>query len=311
MADFGMYQLISKNKRNSYLLLFLMLILISAICTIFGGIYGGKEYIIISFITGLLVAGMSGLFGYFIGAPAIMAMSGAREVKPEQEPQLYNIVEEVCIAAGLPRPGVYVIESDCPNAFATGRNPEHAAIAVTRGLMNTLNRNELQGVIAHEISHVGNYDILFGTLMSIFVGTAIILSDIMFRSILWSGGGRSSRSSRSSGNAKMILLLIAILLKILTPILAIIIQLASSRQREYLADATAAKITRNPGALADALRKISGYQGQYEYASSGTQQLYIINPFKEKRTIEKESIFSTHPPIKLRIECLKKLELGM
>jgi heat shock protein HtpX len=209
------------------------------------------------------------------------------------------------IAAGLPMPKVYVIDDTAPNAFATGRDPEHASVAVTSGLLEKLNRDELQGVIAHEMSHVGNFDIRYAMLVGILVGTTVLISDFFLRG-LWFGGGRRREGG---GQAQLIMIVIAIVLAILAPIFARLLQLSISRQREYLADATAVKLTRNPKALADALQKISDDREVLEVANRATAHLYIVNPIKrfEKRA---KGIFSTHPPIEERIQILRSLETG-
>src|SRR5919202_3458063 len=209
------------------------------------------------------------------------------------------------IAAGLPMPKVYIIDDTAPNAFATGRDPEHASVAVTSGLLEKLNRDELQGVIAHEMSHVGNFDIRYAMLVGILVGTTVLISDFFLRG-LWFGGGRRREGG---GQAQLIMIAIAIVLAILAPLLARLIQLSISRQREYLADASAVQLTRNPKGLADALQKISGDQEVLEVANRATAQLYIVNPIKafEKRS---KGLFSTHPPIEQRIEILRQMETG-
>jgi heat shock protein HtpX len=203
-------------------------------------------------------------------------------------------------------PKVYIIDDTAPNAFATGRDPEHASVAVTSGLLEKLNRDELQGVIAHEMSHVGNFDIRYAMLVGILVGTTVLISDFFLRG-LWFGGGR--RREGGGGQAQLIMMAIAIVLAILAPIFARLLQLSISRQREYLADASAVQLTRNPKALADALQKISGDQEVLEVANRATAHLYIVNPIKkfEKRA---KGIFSTHPPIEERIKILRSMETG-
>ncbi len=215
----------------------------------------------------------------------------ATEVTHDDAPVLFNVVEEMAIAAGLPMPKVYIIDDSAPNAFATGRDPEHAVVAVTSGLLEKLDRDELQGVIAHEMSHVGNFDIRYAMLVGVLVGTTVLISDFFLRG-LWFGGGRR----QGGGQGQIIMLVVAILLAILAPLFARLIQLSISRQREYLADATAVQLTRNPKGLADALQKISGDREVLESANRATAHLYIANPIKkfEKRS---KGLFSTHPPM--------------
>jgi heat shock protein HtpX len=204
-------------------------------------------------------------------------------------------------------PKVYVIEDSAPNAFATGRDPEHASVAVTSGLLEKLNRDELQGVIAHEMSHVGNYDIRYAMLVGILVGTTVLISDFFLRGLWW-GGGRG-RQREGGGQIQLIMIVVAIVLAVLAPLFARLLQLSISRQREYLADATAIQLTRNPKGLADALQKISGDREVLEAANRATAHLYIVNPIKkfEKRA---KGLFSTHPPIEERIQILRSLESG-
>ena len=312
MAETGMYELISRNKRNSVLLIIGMVIFVAAVAGVFGAYFGGKGQTVTMALLfgglGLVIAGIGATISYFTGTDIIMAVSGAHAADPDDERQLHNLVEEMCLASGLPKPKIYIIEDGAPNAFATGRDPEHSAIAVTRGLMLKLNRNELQGVIAHEMSHVENFDIRFATLMSVLVGMLVLMCDLFWRMSLF-GGGRRRRSSSDSGDGRlqMVIAILAILLMILAPIFARIIQLASSRQREYLADASAAKMTRNPEALASALEKIAGDPDPLEAANRGTQQLFIVNPLKGKARAEKQSLFSTHPPISERVARLRAM----
>ena len=297
---------ISVNKRNSLLLIAAFL----AFITVFGYIIGyawlgNPAEAVFGLVLALVVGTVSGLATYYGGDRMVLAASHAREVTHDEAPVLFNVVEEMTIAAGLPMPKVYIIDDTAPNAFATGRDPEHASVAVTSGLLEKLNRDELQGVIAHEMSHVGNFDIRYAMLVGILVGTTVLISDFFLRG-LWFGGGRRREGG---GQAQVIMLVIAIVLAILAPLLARLIQLSISRQREYLADASAVQLTRNPKALADALQKISGDQEVLEVANRATAHLYIVNPIKkfEKRA---KGIFSTHPPIEERIKILRSMETG-
>jgi heat shock protein HtpX len=245
------------------------------------------------------------LSAYFNGAKMMLAMSKARRIEKKDHPQLFNVVEELAIAGGVPVPAIYIIDDSAPNAFATGRDPEHAAVAITSGLLQKLSRDELQGVMAHELSHVGNRDILFATMVGIMVGSIVLIADFFLRSMIWGGGRRRSRSS-DKGGGQAILMLVALVFVILAPIFAKLLQLAVSRQREYLADASAAKLTRYPEGLASALEKIAGDQEVLEVANRATQHLYIVNPIKpfEKRA---KSLFSTHPPLEERVERLRSM----
>jgi heat shock protein HtpX len=234
----------------------------------------------------------------------VLTVSGAHRVTHDDEPQLYNIVEEMTIAAGLPQaPAVYVIEEDAPNAFATGRDPQHATIAVTRGLMRILNREELQGVVAHEMSHVRNYDIRFATLVGILVGLIALVADFFLRLGFFGGFGR--RRGGDSGGAGSIMFVVAIVLAIIAPLAAYTVQFAISRRREYLADASGVELTRNPLGLAKALDKIAADPQPLLHANRATAHLFIENPLK--KTKEKTGAFDTHPPIRRRIALLLEM----
>ena len=297
---------IAANKRNSLFLIAVFL----AFVTVFGYIIG---YAWVGNPTGALfglglafAAGtISGLVTYYGGDRMVLAASHAREITHDDAPQLFNVVEEMAVAGGLPMPKVYIIDDSAPNAFATGRDPEHASVAVTSGLLEKLDRDELQGVIAHEMSHVGNFDIRYAMLVGILVGTTVLISDFFLRG-LWFGGGRRREGG---GQLQLIMIVVAIALAILAPLFARLLQLSISRQREYLADATAVKLTRNPKALADALQKISDDPEVLEAANRATAHLYIVNPIKkfEKRA---KGLFSTHPPIEERIKILRSMETG-
>ena len=297
---------IAANKRNSLFLIAIFLAFVAVFGYVIGYAWIGDP---ISALFGLVLAfvvgTISGLVSYYAGERIVLAASRAREVTHDEAPQLFNVVEEMAIAGGLPMPKVYIIKDSAPNAFATGRDPEHASVAVTSGLLEKLNRDELQGVIAHEMSHVGNFDIRYAMLVGILVGTTVLISDFFLRS-LWFGGGRRREGG---GQAQIIMIIVAVVLAILAPIFARLLQLSISRQREYLADATAVKFTRNPKGLADALQKISGDREVLEAANRATAHLYIVNPIKrfEKRAT---GLFSTHPPIEERIQILRSMETG-
>lgn len=297
--------LIEHNKRLSYLLFFLLLLLLGGLGASVGVWWGGEWY------TGLIVASAVAviyfLISWYAGASMILSMSGAREIRHEDAPQLWNVVEELSIAAGLPMPKVYMIEDGAMNAFATGRDPQHASVAITRGLMEKLNREELQAVMAHEMSHVRNYDIRFAMLMAVMVGSIVLICDVVMRSVFF-GRRRSSRSS-DGGKGQAVMAAVAVVLAILAPLLASIIQLAVSRQREYLADASAVELTRNPAGLVSALRKLTSDPNELEGASRGTQHLYIVNPLRKNKK-GRDSLFSTHPSLESRIERIEGLSVA-
>ena len=299
---------IAVNRRNSLLLIAAFLAFVAVLGYVIGYAWiGDPVSALFGLVLAFVVGTISGLVSYYAGDRMVLAASRAREVTHDEAPQLFNVVEEMAIAGGLPMPKVYIIEDSAPNAFATGRDPEHASVAVTSGLLEKLNRDELQGVIAHEMSHVGNFDIRYAMLVGILVGTTVLISDFFLRG-LWFGGGRGGRRE-GGGQAQIIMIIVAVALAVLAPIFARLLQLSISRQREYLADATAVKFTRNPKGLADALQKISGDREVLEAANRATAHLYIVNPIKrfEKRA---KGLFSTHPPIEERIQILRSLETG-
>jgi heat shock protein HtpX len=297
---------IAANKRNSLFLIAVFLAFVAVFGYVIGYAWIGDPIrAVFGLVLACVVGTISGLVSYYAGERIVLAASRAREVTHDEAPQLFNVVEEMAIAGGLPRPRVYIIEDSAPNAFATGRDPEHASVAVTSGLLEKLNRDELQGVIAHEMSHVGNFDIRYAMLVGILVGTTVLISDFFLRG-LWFGGGRRREGG---GQAQIIMIIVAVVLAILAPVFARLLQLSISRQREYLADATAVKFTRNPKGLADALQKISSDREVLEAANRATAHLYIVNPIKkfEKRA---KGLFSTHPPIEERIQILRAMETG-
>lgn len=301
------YGHIAANKRRTFLLFFIFSLLFAAVGYLLG-LYMGEPVI------GVLLAGVVFviliLISYYGGRSVVTTMAGARLAGREQEPYLYNIVEALSIAAGRPVPKLYIIETDVPNAFAAGRNPKHAVIAVTRGLLNRLNRLELEGVIAHEMAHINNYDILLATVAMVLAGTVVFISYAVRRSF-WFGGGRSRGSGRGrgGGQAQLIAMLALILLAILAPLFAQLLKFAISRQREFLADATAADFTGYPEGLANALEKITGAQvADSPINNQALQGLYIINPALGARGAERVStLFSTHPSTAERIKRLRAM----
>lgn len=281
----------SKNVRKTWMLMSVFLVLIVAIGFIFSQIYGDPNILYVFFIFALLM----NIFSYWNSAKIAIKMSGAKIADENQYKELHNIVENLSITAGLPKPKVYVINDPAPNAFATGRNKEHAAIAVTTGLMQILDNTELEGVIAHELSHIGNNDILLSTMAVVLAGFITIVADIFIRSQFF-GGGRDNDSKGSN-----VLMIIGIILSILAPIFASLIQLAISRKREFLADASGALLTRYPEGLVNALNKISQYNMPMKKNSKATAHLFIANPFGPQKI---KNLFSTHPPTEERIRAL-------
>jgi heat shock protein HtpX len=305
-----MWELIEANRRKSLILFISLGLTLLLLGYFFGGAYypDGGGYIGIFFA--LLIWGILSLISYFSGSKILLAVSGAKEVTKEVHPQLFNVVEEMKISAGLPAmPKIYIINEVAPNAFATGIKPENSAVAVTAGLLARLNRDELQGVIAHEVSHIVNRDVMFMTFAGIMLGSIVLISEVFLRS-LWFGGGRySSKSSKSSGQGQMIIMIVAIVFAILAPILAQLLYFAISRKREYLADASAVRYTRYPEGLALALEKISDNTIELKTANKVTAPMYIVNPLKPQGQ-KLSDLTSTHPPISERIRILRGISGG-
>jgi heat shock protein HtpX len=295
------YDRIGTNKRQTWLMMLLFVIVAGGFATIIGLVVGLPIYAA-PFIIAALVA--YALFSYYASASVALAVSSAHPVTKEEEPDLYRVVENLSIGSGLPMPKVYVIEDSAPNAFATGRDPQHASVTATRGLLNKLDHSELEGVIAHEMSHVGNYDIRVMTITVVLVGIIALLADLFMRWTWFGAGGRSS--NRDRGGAFAALAILAIVLAILAPIAAQLIQLAISRQREYLADASGALLCRNPDALARALEKISADPEPLEEANKATAHLYFSNPLHDHSSAL-NNLFDTHPPIQERIRLLRAM----
>lgn len=292
------YEEISANKRKSFLLLFLFVVFLLFLGGVFGQAYGsGGAGVLIALLLALFLS----LITFYWGDRMVLGISHAKPVDRKENPYLANVVEGLAIAAGVPPPKAYIIEDTAPNAFATGRGPDNSAIAVTTGLLDKLNRLELEGVIGHEMSHIKNYDIRYATLVVVLVGTVALLSDWMRRSFFYRG-----RRGRKGGAGGGLITLMALLLAILAPIVAQLIRLAISRQREYLADADGALLTRYPKGLASALEKISKDKEPLEVANKATAHLYIINPLLEHRG-KLNDLFSTHPPAEDRIKRLRAM----
>ena len=306
MAGSTFYDQVSANRRNSFLMAAFVVAVLGVLGFAIGFAAFGEPAAGLG-TTGVALAfgGVSAVGTYFAGDKLVLAVSGAKPVTEKSAPQLLNVVREMAIAANVPMPAVYLIDDTAPNAFATGRDPQHASIAVTTGLLEKLDREELQGVIGHELSHVRNFDIRFTLIVGVMVGAIAMLADFFLRFTFW-GGGRRSRSRDGGGGAQLIIVVVAIVLAILAPIIARLIQLAVSRQREYLADASAIDLTRNPYGLERALAKISGDPEVLEVANRGTQHMYFTNPIK-KFEARSSGLWSTHPPIVERINRLRQL----
>lgn len=297
----NIYSAVSANRWRTVLLIAVFTLIVAALA------YAAGEYLtpgggVAMLPFAVALSGVSAAASYFAGDKLVLAQSQARALGPDEEPQLHNIVETLAVGLGIAPPALYVIEDSAPNAFATGRDPTHASVAVTRGLLDKLDRSEIEGVLAHELSHVVNRDIRVMLLVTVLVGTVALLSDWMLRSLWWGGGRRRDRDRGGGG----IIVLVALALAILTPVIATLIQLAVSRQREYLADASGALLTRYPKGLADALRKISADTEPLEVANKATANLYITNPLKDAPRLM-DGLFDTHPPIAERIRRLEAM----
>jgi heat shock protein HtpX len=290
------YEQIAENKRKSFFLLFLFLVFLLFLGWVFGEAYqSGEAGLIIALVVAIVISFVT----FFYGDKMVLGISQARPVDPKENPYLHNVIEGLAIGAGVPAPKAYIIDDTAPNAFATGRDPQNSAIVVTTGLLQKMDRLELEGVVAHEMSHIKNYDIRYATLVVVLVGTVALLSDWMGRSFFY---GRGRRDRRGGGNA--IFILLALILVILAPVIARLIQLAISRQREYLADSSGALLTRYPEGLASALEKISKDTEPLEVANKATAHLYIVNPLLDHRG-KLNDLFSTHPPTEERIKRLR------
>lgn len=291
---------IRANNRRTVALFFYFFVLVSLIGLVIGYIYGSYEFgIILTLFLGLIY----GLIVWFAGGDMIMAMTGAKEVTKQEYPHLFHAVEGLAIAAGVPTPKCYVIKDSALNAFATGRDQKHSAIAVTTGLLEKMDRQELEGVIAHEMSHIKHYDIRVMMLASVLVGIIAFLSDFMLRSIIFNGGGNRDRE----GGPNIVVILIGIAFAILAPIIAVIIRQTISRKREFMADAGAVELTRYPAGLAGALKKIRNDPDPLvDSANNATAHLFISTPFRKKKHLF-TNLFATHPPLDERIKRLEEM----
>jgi len=294
----------SSNIRRTWLLFTMFLIVVIGIGWVFSRIYADPSILYFAVIFSILM----NVIAYWYSDKIVLKMSRAVPIEHKTSPELYHIVENLCITAGLPMPKIYLVHEQQPNAFATGRNPKHAVVVVTEGLLERLDRSELEGVLAHELSHIGNRDILLSTVIIVLVGFISILSDIFLRSRFF--GGFRSRNEREEGQAGVILMLIGIALAILAPISAMLMQLAISRKRELLADTSGALLTRYPEGLASALEKISSDNTPMRVANNTTAHLWLDNPFKGKKRLSWfTKLFMTHPPVEERIKALRGMKI--
>lgn len=296
----NIYSSISQNKLKTWLIIALFIVFITTLLYIFGKASGyGLSYI--GF--GLIFAGVISFASYYYSDKIVLGLSNAKKIKKEDNPELFRIVENLSIGAGLPMPAVYVSADTSPNAFATGRDPKHAVVCATTGLLEKLDKAELEGVIAHELSHIKNFDTRLMAIVAILVGFVVIIADFFMRS-LWFGG----RDRQGSGNQQMIFLALGIFFAVLSPLVATLIQLAVSRKREFLADASGALLTRYPEGLASALEKIAKDKTPTRTATHATAHLYIENPFKGKSSkVMFASLFNTHPPVEERVRILRSM----
>lgn len=291
------------NIRKTWLLFTAFFVVVIGVGWIFAQVYGNPDILYVAVIFSILMSFVS----YWWSDKIVLGMHRAQPVTMENAPELYRLVENLAITAGLPMPKIYIVPEAAPNAFATGRNPKHAVVAVTNGLLERLDRSELEGVLAHELSHIGNRDMLVGTVAVVLVGFISILSDMFLRSLFW-GGGR--RRDNSEGGAGAVLVLIGLALAVLAPISATLIQLAISRKREFLADASGALLTRYPEGLASALQKISASPVPMRTANNTTAHLWLTDPFRGKSAMSRlHRLFMTHPPIEERIKALRGLKV--
>lgn len=299
----NVYEQIESNKRKSFLIITLFALFVSTVILIFGYYFEfGVGYLGIA----LIFTGISTFFSYYYSDKIILSISGARKANKKENYFFYTVAENIALALQLPLPKLYIIEDTAPNAFATGRDPQHAVICVTTGLLNKLDRTELEAVIAHEYSHIKNYDMRLMSIVTIFVGIITLLADWFFRISFW---GSPSRDREEKSNTNLIFGIIGIVLAILSPIIAQLIQFAISRRREFFADAGAILVTRQPDGLIRALQKISTDKEPLEAANKATAHLYIVNPL---RNIHKAigwgaNLFNTHPPLEERIKALQAM----
>lgn len=296
---------VSSNIFKTYLIMFFFSVFTFGVVYLLALSLGFGEADMVGIVGfSLIFIGISNFISWYFSDKIVLSVSGAKPVSVESNKELYRTVENLSIAAGLPLPKIYTIDDTAPNAFATGRDPKHGVICFTTGILSKLNKQELEGVTAHELSHIGNRDTLVMSVVSVLVGTIALLADWYMRSLWFGRGGNNDRNSNSG-----ILMVLGIIAAILAPLIATIIQLAVSRRREFLADASGVLLTRYPDGLANALRKISGDKEPLEAANRGTAHLYIVNPLKGSQALDGfAKLFSTHPPLEDRIKALREME---
>ena len=292
------YRQEAANRRDSLILILAVMLILGALVGLIAAIWGAGPSTPFFAAAGIGLGVLAALFSYYSGDQMVLSAAGAREIHAAEAPQLYNVVTELSLAAGIPMPRVFIIDTPALNAFATGRDPKHATVAITSGLLSNLDREELQGVLGHELSHVRNLDIRFSLLIGVLVGSIVLIADVFLRMTIFGGRG----NSRNGGG--VILILITLVLAALAAFFAKFIELAASRQREYLADASSVELTRNPAGLERALALLSADTTPLVAANRATQHLYIVNPLKK---LGGHGWFSTHPPIGERIERLRRL----
>ena len=297
-----LYKHSDKNKRKTWFLFTAFLVFVMAVGYIFALAFEEPSIVYIA----VVISVVSSVISYWFSDKIILAMSNAHQLKFEDNKELYRLVENLCMTVGMPMPKIYIINDPAPNAFATGRNPKNAVIAFTTGILEKLEKSELEGVVAHELSHVRNYDILIATLTTVMVGMIVILSDIFVRWAFFRGG---SRGGDKDNKGKLIIIIVAVVLSILAPIFAYMMQFAISRKREFLADADGALMTRYPEGLARALEKISGDHNKLKKVNKATAHLYITSPLKEKKKSFFAKAFVTHPPIEDRVKALRGMKV--
>lgn len=299
----NIYGAITTNKWKTWLIVFLFILFVTTVGYVFGKASGyGISYAGFA----LILAGISSIGSYYYSDQLVLATTGAKEIKKSDNPELFHIVENLALGDGVPTPKIYIMQEEASNAFATGRDPKHAVVCVTSGILKKLNKAELEGVIAHELSHVKNFDTRLMGIVAILVGFVAIIANIFMQNLWWGNIRGNDREGRN--NNQSVFLVIGIVFAILSPIVATLIQLAVSRKREFLADASGAYLTRYPAALADALEKISSDTRPMKNVSNATAHLFIANPFKGKTAGQWfSSLFDTHPPIEERIKILRSM----
>lgn len=308
-----MYEQIASNKRKTAAIIVGTLIFVGGLGFLFGYIIGRGSFgaSLAALVIALAISGGLAFYSYRYGDRIVLRTSRARAVTHEEEPRLHNVVEGIALAAGLPKPTVYVVPEKAPNAFATGRDPEHSSIAVTQGLLDMMNRVELEGVIGHEMSHVRDRDILLGTVVATLVGSVVLIAEFMLRWFWWGGGmfGGRGRNREGGGEGFAIIAALGLVLAILAPFFAQVIKLAMSRRREYLADAEGVRLTRYPPGLAAALKKIAGDPTPMRVANNATGHLWLNQPSRIHGESNHwfENLFNTHPPIQDRIRILEEM----